>query len=142
MTKSLTKLAGLAAAAMLCLAAPAMAQDNSGPILQGPVQTIPGPRRTIAVGQIDAIGALAPAGTSWNVGGSLSAMLSTALQESDRFVVVERNALAQVLNEQQMAANHVSAGTAAPAPGFMSASSRCSRPSPSCRLSSSRSLRR
>ena len=109
--------AGLAAAAMLFLAGPVVAQDNPGPILQGPVQTIPGPRRTIAVGQIDAIGALAPAGTAWNVGGSLSAMLSTALQESDRFVVVERNALAQVLNEQQMAANRVSAGTAAPAPG-------------------------
>jgi curli biogenesis system outer membrane secretion channel CsgG len=118
MTRSMTRFMGASLVATgLMLAVPAMAQDTSGPILQGPVQAIPGPKRTIAVGQIDAIGALAPPGTAWNVGGSLSAMLSTALQESDRFIVVERNALSQVLNEQQMAANRVSAGTAAPLPG-------------------------
>src|ERR1700722_14812942 len=76
---------GVMMAGLLLAAWPVAAQDmGDGPILQGPVRVVPGPMRSIAVGQIDAMGALAPPGSGWNVGGSLSAMLTTALQESGR----------------------------------------------------------
>jgi len=93
------------------------AQDTSGPIFMGTVQQIPGPKRTVAVGEIDSTGIAVPSGSGWSVGSGMSAMLSTALQESDRFIVVERSALSHILNEQQMAANRVSTGTIAPQPG-------------------------
>jgi curli biogenesis system outer membrane secretion channel CsgG len=73
--------------------------------------------RTIAVGAIDTIGGLTGGPNGWNVGGGVSAMLNTALAESGRFIVVERNALSQVLTEQQLAAKGVSTGTAAPQTG-------------------------
>jgi curli biogenesis system outer membrane secretion channel CsgG len=118
MTKPLATLhAALIATSFLFYAGPAASQEAGAHILSAAVQAIPGPRRSIAVGEIDAAGIVAPAGTSWSVGSGLSSMLLTALQESDRFVVVERGALTHVLNEQQMAANHVSAGTDAPQPG-------------------------
>lgn len=117
MKKHLSTLhAAIAAMALVLQAGSAAAQENSH-ILSAAVQTIPGPKRSIAIGEIDAAGIAAPAGTSWSVGTGLSAMLSTALQESDRFIIVERGALTHVLNEQQMAVNHISAGTDAPQPG-------------------------
>lgn len=117
MKKHLATLHAAIAATALLYASPVAAQDENSHILSSAVQTIPGPKRSIAVGEIDAAGIAAPAGTSWSVGSGLTAMLSTALQESDRFIVVERNALSHVLNEQQMAVNHISAGTDAPQPG-------------------------
>jgi curli biogenesis system outer membrane secretion channel CsgG len=69
------------------------------------------------VGQIDALSAYAGAASGWNVGGSLSAMLITALRESDRVYVVERNALSQIVTEQELAASGVASGSAAPMPG-------------------------
>jgi curli biogenesis system outer membrane secretion channel CsgG len=99
---------------------PAQAGDedsSNAQIYQGDAPSVPGPMRTIAVGQIDTIGPLAPPGSGWNVGGSISAMLTTALEQSKRVIVVERNALSQVLTEQQMQAHGVSGGTAAPATG-------------------------
>jgi len=112
------------AAAMIALmsapcAIAAEANDESAaqPILQTEVPSIPGPKRSVAVGQIDTIGGLSPPSAGWNVGGSLAAMLTTALQESGKFIVVERDALSQVLNEQQMAAHGVSGGSDAPQPG-------------------------
>ena len=118
MKKPLASLhAAMIATSLLLSVSPAVSQEAGSHILSAPVATIPGPKRTIAVGEIDATGIAAPAGTSWSVGSGVSAMLLTALQESDRFIVVERGALTHVLNEQQMAANHVSAGTDAPQPG-------------------------
>jgi curli biogenesis system outer membrane secretion channel CsgG len=95
----------------------AAAQPARGTIIQAPIPAVPGPKRTIAVGDIDAIGPLAGGPNGWNVGGSVSAMLATALIESGRFIVVERAALSPILTEQQLAAKGVSAGNAAPATG-------------------------
>jgi curli biogenesis system outer membrane secretion channel CsgG len=91
--------------------------DKPKPILSRDISSVPGPKRTIAVGNIDAMGPQSSGNTGWSVGGSISAMLTTALQESNRFIVLERAGLSQVLNEQQMAAHHVSGGTDAPQPG-------------------------
>jgi len=119
---SLNKLRVFSLAAVFALAPTTMAafaDDDapSGPILSRDIPTVPGPKRTIAVGAIDAMGPQASGNSGWNVGGSIAAMLTTALQESNRFIVVERAGLSQVLNEQQMAAHHVSGGTDAPQPG-------------------------
>jgi curli biogenesis system outer membrane secretion channel CsgG len=86
-------------------------------ILTAPVPNIPGPKRTIAVGVIDAIGPVSGPFGRGAVGGSVAAMLTTALIESGRFIVIERGALDQVLTEQELAASGVAQGTAAPKPG-------------------------
>jgi len=94
----------------------ALAGDDKARVLLAKPPAIPGPKRTIAVGQFDVIGPYAnPSVTS--VGGAISAMLTTALQESDEFIVVERDALASIVTEQTMAKAGVSGGTDAPQPG-------------------------
>jgi curli biogenesis system outer membrane secretion channel CsgG len=109
----------LAAGAVLAVTplADAPAQVQTQRILTQQVPPVPGPKRTIAVGTIDALGAYAGAASSWNVGGSIAAMFVTALRESDRVTVVERAALSQIVTEQELATSGVSAGTAAPTPG-------------------------
>jgi curli biogenesis system outer membrane secretion channel CsgG len=74
-------------------------------MLSAPLPTIPGPKRTVAVAHFDAIGSFTAAHGGWDVGGGLSAMLTTALIESDRFIVLERGSLSTVMGEQQLAAN-------------------------------------
>jgi curli biogenesis system outer membrane secretion channel CsgG len=69
---------------------------------------IPGPKRTIAVGKFDAIGAFTAEYGEWDIGGGLAAMLTTALMESGQFIVIERANLSQILTEQEMSANRVS----------------------------------
>jgi curli biogenesis system outer membrane secretion channel CsgG len=77
---------------------------------------IAGPKRTIAVGKIDAIPGLAgPYAAA--AGPGVAAMLATALDHSGRFLVAERDDLAQVLTEQEMVANRVSQGSAGPKAG-------------------------
>lgn len=66
-----------------------------------------GPKRTVAVGKFDAIGAFTAKYGEWDIGGGLAAMLTTALAESGRFVVVERANLAQVLGEQELKAGGI-----------------------------------
>jgi curli biogenesis system outer membrane secretion channel CsgG len=75
-------------------------------------RAIPGPRRTIAVGVIQASGGFT-SGENWSAGGALSSMLAKTLTESGRFVVVERNDLGDVLNEQQLRAAKVAGGSTA-----------------------------
>jgi curli biogenesis system outer membrane secretion channel CsgG len=74
-------------------------------MLSAPLPTIPGPKRTVAVAQFDAIGSFTYVNGGWDVGGGLSAMLTTALIESERFIVLERGNLSTVMSEQQLAAN-------------------------------------
>ncbi|MGE3692797.1 MAG: CsgG/HfaB family protein [Novosphingobium sp.] len=110
--------AGLAAT-MVCSPAGQSAWAASGDqasVLVSPVPSISGPKRTIAVGSIDITGTYA-GGTSTEAGGAIAAMLSTALEESGNFVVVERNALSSVLTEQSLAQQGVTSGSAAPLPG-------------------------
>jgi len=111
------------AACLMSATVPAYADEaatdiqSSQPILSGEVPAVPGPKRTVAVAAFDASIGPQANGTNWNVGGGVAAMLATALEESDRFIVVDRSTLPAVLTEQQMAAHGVSTGTAAPMPG-------------------------
>ncbi len=72
------------------------------PILTEKVPSISGPKRTVAVGRFDAIGAFTQKYGNWDIGGGMSAMLVTALKESGQFIVLERANISQVLSEQQM----------------------------------------
>ena len=74
-------------------------------MLSAPLPVIPGPKRTVAVAHFDAVGSFTSVHGGWDVGGGLSAMLTTALTESDRFIVLERGSLSTVMSEQQLAAN-------------------------------------
>ncbi|MDT9598816.1 CsgG/HfaB family protein [Sphingosinicella rhizophila] len=75
-----------------------------------PIPVVPGPKRTVAVGEIEANGGF-EASENWNVGAGVSAMLTTALANTDRFVMVERGTLTGILNEQQLQASKVAGGT-------------------------------
>jgi len=74
-------------------------------MLSAPLPAVPGPKRTVAVAQFDAVGSFTRVHGGWDIGGGLSAMLTTALTESDRFIVLERGNLSTVMSEQQLAAN-------------------------------------
>ena len=81
---------------------------------------LPGPRRIIAVGKFDAVGSFTEKFGDWDVGGGLSAMMTTALAESERFQVVERANISQLLSEQEMAASGVTAQDSGPQAGNVS----------------------
>lgn len=71
------------------------------------VQPLPsrsGPKLTVAVGKFSSIGSFSNQYGDWDIGGGLAAMLTTGLLSSDHFVVVERAALDQILNEQDLKA--------------------------------------
>jgi curli biogenesis system outer membrane secretion channel CsgG len=68
-----------------------------------------GPKKRIAVAKFDAVGSFVAQYGSWDVGGGLSAQLEDALQETGRFIVVERAELAAVLREQEMSLQKVTA---------------------------------
>jgi curli biogenesis system outer membrane secretion channel CsgG len=63
-----------------------------------------GPKRTVAVGKFDAIGSFTSKYGDWDIGGGLAAMLTSALVNSERFVVVERAELKEILSEQELKA--------------------------------------
>ena len=72
------------------------------PPLSESLPPLVGPKRTISVGKFDAIGAFTEKYGHWDIGGGLSAMLTTELIDSDRFIVVERANIGQVMTEKQM----------------------------------------
>jgi curli biogenesis system outer membrane secretion channel CsgG len=76
-----------------------------------------GPKRTIAVGPIEAMPGLAEPYTSAPAGPGVAAMLTTALRQSGRFIVAEREDLSQILSEQELVVNKVSQGSAGPGAG-------------------------
>ena len=78
---------------------------------------ITGPKRTIAVGKIDVIPTMAGPYSAAATAPGVAAMLATALDESGRFIVAERDDLGQVLNEQQLVTNGLAQGSAAPVAG-------------------------
>ena len=84
-----------------------------------PVPEISGPKRTVAVGKFSAIGAFTDKYGNWDIGGGLGAMLTSALMESNRFIVVERANVNQILTEQEMAGSNVTSGTMGPEVGQM-----------------------
>jgi len=79
----------------------ASAEDISG-LLTDEIPKISGPKRTVAVGKFDAVGSFTANYGDWDIGGGLSAMLTTALAESNRFIVIERANLNQILSEQEL----------------------------------------
>ncbi len=78
---------------------------------------ISGPKRTISVGKFDAIGAFTAKYGNWDIGGGLSAMMTTALIESGQFIVVERANLQQVLSEQELKASRLTNPNTGPTQG-------------------------
>src|SRR6476661_4283854 len=94
------------------------AHDQNGPqVITSELPPVAGPKRTIAVGKIDAIPGLIGPYTAAAAGPGVAAMLSTALDHSGRFIVAERDDLTQILSEQEMVANGVAQGTAGPKAG-------------------------
>ncbi len=83
-------------------------------ILTEPVQEIAGPKRVVSVGKFDAVGSFEQKYGDWDIGGGLSAMMTSALVESGRFIVVERANVQQVLAEQQMKGQNVTNPTTGP----------------------------
>ena len=77
-----------------------------------------GPKRTIAVGAINASGGFEQS-ESWSAGPALTAMLTKTLGDTGRFIMVERSDLTEVLNEKQLKATHVSGGEDAGPPTKM-----------------------
>lgn len=73
-----------------------------------PLTELQGPRRTVAVARFTTLPQfdLAQGGPA-DVGGGLAAMLTTALVDSGRFLVVERPQLEDVFSEQQLSANRL-----------------------------------
>ena len=69
-----------------------------------PAPVMSGPKRTVAVGKFDAIGSFTQKYGDWDIGGGLAGMLTSALVQSDRFVVVERAELKEILSEQELKA--------------------------------------
>ena len=105
---------GLALAAL-----PGLALAGGEAILTDAVPAVSGPKRTVAVGEFDAVGAFTATYGSWDVGGGLSAMLTSALVESNRFIEVERARLQQILTEQELKGNGITSGSATPNLGQM-----------------------
>ncbi|HTM09552.1 MAG TPA: CsgG/HfaB family protein [Verrucomicrobiae bacterium] len=66
-----------------------------------------GPKKRIAVARFDASGVITNQYPGWNIGDGLAAQLTTALLDSGYFIVVERNELAGVLREQEMAVQKI-----------------------------------
>ncbi len=83
-------------------------------ILTGPIPEVHGPKRTVAVGKFSATGAFTSKYGSWDIGGGLAAMLTSALVESQRFNVVERAQVQQILTEQQLKGSGVVSKTTGP----------------------------
>lgn len=71
-------------------------------VLSSNIPRIAGPRRTISVAKFDAVGSFTAKYGNWEIGGGVSAMLTTALVESKRFIVIERAILSQMLTEQEL----------------------------------------
>ncbi len=66
------------------------------------LSSLKGPKKTIAVMDFDN---KAGGWSEWNIGNGMSEMLTTALFNSGRFVVVERQAITDVLAEQDLGAS-------------------------------------
>ncbi len=91
---ALTLAAGLLAVAGL---EPVAAQEPSG------ASACTGPKKRVAVLRFGAAGKLG-ATEGWDVGDGLAAQMATALEEAGCFIVVERQALSNLLREQELAA--------------------------------------
>jgi len=88
-------------------AAPKPAPEPEGPppkILTEETPKIAGPKRTVAVGKFDAVGSFTQKYGNWDVGGGLAAMLTSALLQSEQFIVLERAQIREILSEHELKA--------------------------------------
>ena len=106
----LVGLVGLASSGALIAPCADNAFAREQPPTVSAVTPIPGPKRTLAVGSIEASGGFS-AGENWDVGDALSSMLSQSLASSGLFNVVERSALPDLLNERQLQTSRVAGGS-------------------------------
>lgn len=83
-------------------------------ILVDAIKPLAGPKRVVAVGKFDCIGSFRQNFGDWDIGGGISAMLASALSESEQFIVVERSYLSQVLSEQELKNQRAVAETTGP----------------------------
>ncbi len=60
-----------------------------GPVLVAAIPAVRGPKRTAAIGSVDTDGSLAGKYGAWDVAGGMAAMLTAAMAESQRFVMIE-----------------------------------------------------
>jgi curli biogenesis system outer membrane secretion channel CsgG len=88
-------------------------------LLDREVQTIPGPKRTVAVSRFASRSDFNYQNGLADVGGGLSALLTAALVESGRFIVVERETLSDVLAEQNLGATGLTKEEGAPSAGSL-----------------------
>lgn len=104
-------LAGLVAAGCVAMQPQARVTSGGGPGM-AEAQAIPynGPKARIAVSKF-----VDKTGKGWQIGQGMTDMLSTALFNSNRFIVLERTELGEVLREQDLgAAGRIKRETAAP----------------------------
>jgi curli biogenesis system outer membrane secretion channel CsgG len=111
-----TSILGLLLLGVAVMDASAKKREPEAPTAQA-LPAIAGPKRSVAVGPFEVKSDFQLRYGSFDLGGGLSAMLTTALLESERFIVVERNQLSSVFSEQELAANGMvgEAGGALPA---------------------------
>ena len=69
--------------------------------------SLSGPKRAVVVDKFQSNSQFDAAYGNWDVGGGLAAMLTTALQKSGQFVVLERASMPAIIFEQEMKANNV-----------------------------------
>lgn len=93
--------------------APPVAEFGGDPdrLIQREVPAVRGPMRTVVVGPFDAIGSFTAKYGNWDIGGGIAAMLTTALQQSGRFIVVERANLDGILTEKELSGQGLTGGT-------------------------------
>lgn len=81
------------------------------------VQSIRGPKRIIAVAPFTTLTSMDDRYGSWEVGGGMAALLNTALLDTGKFILTERAQIQAVLQEQQLAAQGVTAKNSGPTTG-------------------------
>ena len=107
----------LAAVAMFMTGCGTLKKEPKGISLDAPIQSIRGPKRTIAVGEFATLGSMSTKYGDFSPGGGISAMLVTSLLDTEKFIVLERSQIQTVLSEQQMAGEGVIAAGTGPALG-------------------------
>ncbi len=90
--------------------------------VKGQVRQLVGPKRVVAVGEFASTGAFETFYGDWDAGGGVEAIMTSGLVQSEQFVVVDRAALSQVLNEKELQAAGLTAnGSTAPTGGIIGA---------------------
>jgi len=84
-------------------------------------EALVGPKRSIVVDKFDSLSTFNAAYGNWDVGGGLAAMLTRAIDQTGRFVILERANLDRVVGEQQIQAANAVTPEAGPKAGAVTA---------------------